>query len=407
MPESVKPYASLMVVEQMPEFQSSYPDRFRTLRSAGRWCPTNVSPMLRLLLNLDQSPYLRAGYELGLMPCDHNPNYTRTGAVIFNPDLTLCLINDGARRQGGKIRFTTTLKVDAIDCFLLGKRKVRRTIVSINQLLPTAPPPERGETECPICKSEMGNEPLFTCRNGHQVHMRCWDEWTRTAVRDRTLCVLCRCDTTADPKTHLRTEFHIPAATHRDADLLALSIFKYALDVRGGLMGYAVGDTLYRYTTDHHLTEYRSGDERHPELRGVIISTSIQRPFWRDFITYFRTPENISYLLGMSVPIYHYGEATFLADLNRSNPVDVAMRLLTDNPDGDRRNGLKWRTYLETQILTKSNDELIDFVKRIMNDTKDSRDTYHFGRESYDLPYVPPDTPARVEVNLDAQTNIA
>jgi hypothetical protein len=237
--------------------------------------------------------------------------------------------------------------------------------------------------------------------------MRCWDEWTRTAVRDRTLCVLCRCDTTADPKTHLRTEFHIPAATHRDADLLALSIFKYALDVRGGLMGYAVGDTLYRYTTDHHLTEYRSGDERHPELRGVIISTSIQRPFWRDFITYFRTPENISYLLGMSVPIYHYGEATFLADLNRSNPVDVAMRLLTDNPDGDRRNGLKWRTYLETQILTKSNDELIDFVKRIMNDTKDSRDTYHFGRESYDLPYVPPDTPARVEVNLDAQTNIA
>lgn len=392
MPEQVKPYASLMVVDAMPCFQSPYPERFRSLSSARHWCPTNVSPMLRLLITIDQSPYLKAGYELGLMPCDSNPNYLSTGAVVFSPDLTLCLINDGARRQGGKIRFTTTRKEDAIDCFILGKARVRRTIVCVNQLLPATPPPERGENECPICKSDMGAETRFTCRNGHQTHLTCWNEWTRVAVRDKTLCVVCRCPTGAEgqPHQHLRTEFHIPAPNHRVADLSALSVFKYALDMRGGLLGTAIGDTLFRYTTDHHLTEWRSGGEQHPDLRGVIISTQINRPYWRDFLTYFRTPENISYLLGLCVPVYHYAERDFLADLNRSNPVDVAMRMLTENPDGERRNALKWRTYVETQILTKSNEEILEEVKRVMNLAKDTRDVYWFVRENYDLPVVAP-----------------
>lgn len=400
MPERVMPYASLMVVEKMPNFQSSYPDRFRSLSTAGRWLPNDASPMLRLLIGIDQSPYSRAGYELGLMPCDANPNYLSTGAVVFNSDLNHCLINDGARRQGGKIRFTTTYKEDAIDCFILGKARVRRTIVSVNQLLPTTPPPERGETECPICKTDFGNEPRFTCRNGHQVHLDCWEHWGRTAVRDKTLCVVCRCPTGAEgqPHTHLRTEFHIPAPNHRVADQSALSVFKYALDMRGGLLGTAVGDTLFRYNTAHHLTEWKSGDEQHPEMRGVVISTQITRPYWRDFLTHFRSAENISYLLGLKVAVYQYAERDFLADLNRTNPVDVAMRMLTENPEGDGRNALKWRTYVEAQILSKSNEEIVEFVKRVMNETKDTRDEYWFKRENYNLPYVPPVSAERVEV---------
>jgi hypothetical protein len=362
---------------------------------------------LQLFASIDQSLYLKAGYELGLMPCDSNPNYLREGTIVFNPDLTLCLINDGARRQGGKIRFTSTHKYDAIDCFIIGKARMVRTIVSINQLLPTTPPPERQEAECTICKSDWGTEPRFTCRNGHQVHLRCWDEWTRVAVRDRTLCVLCRCDTTADPKAHLRTEFHLPTANHRDADLLALSVFKYALDLRGGLTGTAIGDTLFRYTTEHHLTDWRSGDERHPEMRGVINRTTIHRPYWRDFMTFFRSPENISYLLGLKVAVYHYAEANFLADLNRTNPVDVAMRLLTENHEGDRRSALKWRTYVEAQVLPKTDEEIIELVKRVMNDLKDTRDAYYFHRANYDLPYVPPVSAERVEVLVEGQTNTA
>jgi len=401
MPESVKPYASLMVVEQMPCFNGGEPTRFRHLRDARLWCPTNVSPMLRLLITIDQSPYLKAGYGLGLMPCEANPNFIGTGVIIFSSDLKHCLINDGARRQGGKIRFTSTHKEDAIDCFVLGKARLPRAIVSVNQLLPTIPPPERGENECPICKSDMGAETRFTCRNGHQTHLTCWNEWTRVAVRDRTLCVVCRCPTGAEgqPHTHLRTEFHLTTANHRDADLLALSVFKYALDMRGGLLGTAIGDTLFRYTTDHHLTEWRSGSDEHPKMRGVIISTSIQRPFWRDFLTYFRTPENISYLLGLSVPVYMYAERDFLADLNRTNPVDVAMRMLTENPDADRRNTLKWRTYVEAQVLPKTNEEIVEEVKRVMNLTKDTRDTYNFRRVEFNLPYVAPDLPIPVPVS--------
>jgi hypothetical protein len=395
-PESIPmpyAYAITLAAAHMPEYDTAYhPERFRRLSQASHWLPAFHSPMLSLISNLDQTPYLAAGYELGLMPCYSNPNEMPSGCLFFNPTLTECVVNDGARRQGCLIRLGG-VKHDASDCFVLGKTQIRIGVVRVSQKLASLPPPNRAENECPICRDDMAAAPRFTCPNGHQTHQTCWDEWkVSPPIRDKHLCVICRCDTTQVPKKHLRTEFHMPTTSHRNADLLALSVFKFALGLgAGSLLGTAVGDTLFRFKTEHHLTEWRAGSEDEPVKRGVIISTRIQHPYWRDFLTFFRSAENIDYLLSLNVKVldFQYGEGQFLADLNANNPVEEAMRMLTEAVREDKRDALKWRTIVAVQIITKTDEEILGFVKQAMSSVKNNPPP-RYPMVEYLLPAVPP-----------------
>lgn len=298
-------------------------------------------------------------------------------------------------RQHGKIRFSSTEKFDAIDCWVLTKTKLRRQIVIVSRLrsLVATPPTERADPDCPICKSEMAGSTLFTCPNGHQTHLTCWNHWTENHTT-KLNCVICRAVIPRGGdigKDYIDTQFRLPASSHRVADLLALSIFKQMFEVGQTLLGVALGDTLFRYKTDHHITDWIPNSVDDPTFIGVIRNISCPDPYWRDFITFFRSAENIDYLYKVDpIRIRDYREADFLRDLNAVEPVDVAMRLLTEvSADINLKDKLKWRIYLETKILPKTTEQLIDHIAQSIAFGKTAlygTDGYY--RVSLDLPAV-------------------
>ena len=132
-----------------------------------------------------------------------------------------------------------------------------------------------------------------------------------------------------------------------------------------------------------------------------MITPNLTYGYWRDFLTFYRSAENIDYLYRVKASMYDYSEAEFLADLNRTTPVGEAMRLLTEAPDGDRRSSLKWRIFLETKILTKTDEEVMTTLRTIIQEGEHYLAQYDgVSRRNQDLP-----APAVVEVATAVSTD--
>ena len=394
MTDQVAPYWSESVNARI---QESSGGEFRPLRQMDTYAlRRDTNPMLWMLKSIDQSEYYKNGFCLGLKRCSSTPNYDlHFGDIVFSPDLRLAIVNEGANRQHGKIRFTSKERFDAIDCWMLVKSKLRREIVIISRLRPlvATPPTERADPECPICKSEMAGDTLFTCSNGHQTHLTCMNNWTHNQTINLH-CPICRCVIPRGGdigKDYIETQFRLPAGTQRCADLLALSVFKKMFEKGATLLGVALGDTLFRYKTDHHITDWIPNSAEDPTMIGVIKNISCPDPYWRDFITFFRSAENIDYLYRVDPSrIKDYREEDFLRDLNAVEPVEVAMRLLTEtSASHNLKDKLKWRIYIETQILPKTTEHLINHIAQSIEYGKTTLDhSDGFSRRSVDLPAV-------------------
>lgn len=323
---------------------------------------TNLTPVLRMIANVPvHKDIIRSGYELGISQSYRWTRYIDAGVMMFSTDLRLVSIIGSKRRVKNQIRFDDgNTSLDCGDCWTMAKRKVYALSTIFSRALEVLPDIDnRGQTDCSICAESMEGKEVFSCPNKHQIHLECWNNWTRSSGNRR--CVVCRCDTATNCGPSREHLGHLLVVKPDNADDRAIGMFvsKNHLCGNNHKLRYFI-DTLFRCPTTPKITEVCPFD-----ATKIVMKTPVLEDYV-DVLTYFRTEENKAYMKNIG---YRYStmeemnEARMLTLMRQDYGSDCAMELLESNTSNTARNRLHNELYIRHYVMVEPDTYYISALK--------------------------------------------
>jgi hypothetical protein len=280
---------------------------------------------------------------------------------MFNDDLRYATIIGSKRRVNNQIKFDDgNTSIPAPDCWTLTKTSCPAVSTIFSRALAVLPDVDnRGQQDCSICCESMEGKETFSCPNKHQIHLECWNNWTRSSGNRR--CVVCRCDTataTNPSREHLGHHLVLKPdyADDRAIGVYASRLGYAMLSVK---MKYFV-DTLFRCPITPKITEVCPHDATKIIMKKPVIED------YAEVLTYFRTPENIAYLRLIRATHYNDNEmndAKMLTHLRQDYGSERAYEMIEANLEYTAKQKLKNDVYIKHYVIPETDAYYIDQMK--------------------------------------------
>ena len=323
---------------------------------------TNLTLVLRMIADTPvHRDIIRSGYEVGLSQSYQWTRYIDAGVMMFSTDLRLATIKGSRRSMRNQLRFDDgNTSLDCGDCWTMAKRRVYALSTIFSRALQVLPDIDnRGQTDCSICCESMEGKEVFSCPNKHQVHLECWNNWTRSSGNRR--CVVCRCDTATNCSPSREHLGHHLVVKPDSADDRAIGMFVAKTHLCGNnhKLKYFI-DTLFRCPTTPKITEVCPVDATKIVMKSPVLEDYV------DVLTYFRTEENKEQMKNIGAKyntIDEMNEARMLTLMRQDYGSDRAMELLETNTSNNARHRLHNELYIKHYLMVEPDEYYISALK--------------------------------------------